>query len=46
MDFEKQNVNALILTKCRQGKLQIIFCYFSTELWPLSDVRFCFLLIS
>ena len=25
-----------------KGQLQIIFCYFSTELWPLIDVRILF----
>ena len=40
--FSKHFVNALILTKCRQGLLQIIFRYFSTELWPLIDVRILF----
>ena len=37
MDFYK--ILLLILTKCSYGQLQIIFRYFSTELWPLIDVR-------
>ena len=40
MDFDK--ILYMILTKCRYGQLQIIFHYFSTELWPLIDVRILF----
>ena len=36
------NLYALILTKCKWGQLQIIFRHFSTELWPLIDVRILF----
>ena len=43
--FWSNIVNALILTKCRQGQLQIIFCYFSTVLWPWLMSEFCFHLI-
>ena len=43
MDFD-QNLYALILTRCRFGWLNNIFCSFSTELWSLIDVEFSFML--
>ena len=35
---------ALIVTRSRLGLLPVIFCKFVTELWPLIDVIFLFLL--
>ena len=42
--FHSNFVYALILTSCRFGWLNNIFCSFSTELWPLIDAEILFML--
>ena len=42
--FWSKFVYALILTRCRFGWLNNIFCSFSTELWPLIDVEILYML--
>ena len=42
--FQSNFAYALILTRCRFGWLNNIFRSFSTELWPLIDVKISFML--